>query len=100
MPKHQANLDFLVDDRRVSSQYDLDGQMVMRIDIDRPKRRMLPIGFNAANYSHFRGMLIKSYVAFEGEPKLGLLRPGARLELGPHPRLDALRDLDISSRPI
>src|SRR5690606_8651958 len=100
MPKHQASLDFVVDDRRVSSQYDLDGQMVMRIDIGRPKRRMLPLGINAANYSHFRGMLIKSYVAFEGVPTLGLLRPKATLELGPHPKLAALRDLDISKRPL
>lgn len=100
MPKHQASLDFVVDDRRVSSQYDLDGQMVLRIDIARPKRRMLPLGFNAANYSHFRGMIIKSYVAFEGEPRLGLIRPSATLEVGPHSRLSVLRELDVSRRPI
>ena len=31
MPKHQANLDFRVDDRTMSSQYDLDGQLCLRI---------------------------------------------------------------------
>ncbi len=100
MPKHQASLDFLVDDRSVSSQYDLDGQMALRIDIGRPKRRMLPLGFSSANYSYFRGMIVKSYVAFEGSPKLGLIRPSATLEVGPSPRLAVLRDLDISRRPI
>src|SRR5208283_2248998 len=37
MPKHQANLDYTVGDKVVSSQYDLDGQPAIRIEIDRPK---------------------------------------------------------------
>ncbi|MEX2446351.1 MAG: acetoacetate decarboxylase family protein [Dehalococcoidia bacterium] len=100
MPKHQAPLDFLVDGRRVSSQYDLDGELVMRVDIGRPKRRWFPLTMNAANYSHFRGMLMKSYVAFQGAPRFSFLRPQGSLEIGDHPRLAPLKDLDISRRPL
>jgi hypothetical protein len=42
MPKHRANLDFRVDDRTVSSQYDLDGELAMRITIPRPRHAWLP----------------------------------------------------------
>ncbi len=100
MPKHQAPLDFLVEADRVSSQYDLDGTMAMRIDIGMPRRRGLPITMNAANYSHFRGMLLKSYVAFEGTPSFSLFRPRATLEIGDHPRLAPLKELRIGKRPI
>lgn len=99
MPKHQAPLDFLISDRRVSSQYDLDGQLAMRVDIERPRGRFLPITMAAANYSHFRGMLMKSYVAFTGSPRFAVVRPRATLEIGDHPRLAPLKRLDISSRP-
>ena len=33
MPKHQANLDFIVGERRVSSQYDLDSHLAVKIEI-------------------------------------------------------------------
>ena len=33
MAKRRANLDFIVGERSVSSQYDLDGELVMRIDV-------------------------------------------------------------------
>lgn len=101
MPKHQANLDFVVDEDRVSSQYDLDGQLAVRIDIDRPRRRFLPVTFGAVNYCQFRGLLMKSYVYFEGKPRFSLFgRAGASLTIGDHPRVAALKDLDISEQPL
>src|SRR6185503_1479161 len=66
MPKHQANLNYIVGEKSVSSQYDLDGQLAMKIEIDRPKSAWLPMRASAANYSAFRGMLVKSYIHFRG----------------------------------
>ncbi|MEX2376009.1 MAG: acetoacetate decarboxylase family protein, partial [Dehalococcoidia bacterium] len=100
MPKHQAPLDFLDDKKRVSSQYDLDGQMVMRVDVRKPKLRFLPVSMGAVNFSYFRGMLMKSSVTFIGKPHFGLLRPKAEVELGDHPRAAPLKTLGISSRPL
>ena len=60
MPKHQANLDFVVSERVVSSQYDLDGQLAVRIEIDRPRFTRLPLAASAVNYCAFRGMLMRS----------------------------------------
>ena len=42
MPKHQANLDFEVTDRVVSSQYDKDGQAAVFVEIERPGGPRLP----------------------------------------------------------
>jgi hypothetical protein len=42
MPKHQANLDFRIDERTVSSMYALDGMDAITIDIDRPGSAWLP----------------------------------------------------------
>ena len=66
MPKHQANLDFDVDDRPMSSQYDLDGQLCMRITVDAADAGLkLPLrDIGAINYCQFRGMLMKSYIYF------------------------------------
>jgi hypothetical protein len=102
MPKHQGNLDFVITDDTVSSQYDLDGQLCMRIDIDRPTMlRGVPLSTSAANYCAFRGLLMKSTIYFKGRTDVALMRwADARLTLGPHPRMDPLRDLDISSRPL
>lgn len=100
MPKHRASLDFVVDERRVSSQYDLDGEMAIRIDIGRPKGRWFPLGMNAVNYCRFRGMLMKSSVVFEGKPTFAVLRPRATLEIGDQPRVAPLKTLDISRRPL
>lgn len=101
MPKHQANLDFVIRDDRVWSQYDLDGQLCMRIELDRPRWAGLPLSMAAVNYCAFRGMLNKSNVYFRGHA--GFKLPGtrsARLTLGPHPRMDPLRALGIGSRPL
>jgi hypothetical protein len=70
MPKHQASLDFLEGQHWISSQYDLDGQMMMRVDVRRPKSAWLPVNMGAANYCAFRGMLMKSNIYFKG--KLGM----------------------------
>ena len=101
MPKHQASLNFLINDKTVSSQYDLDGQLAMKIEIDRPKKGWLSINAGMVNYCAFRGMLMKSYVYFKGKPDFALFKKGsARLTIGDHPRLKLLKDLGISSDPI
>jgi hypothetical protein len=101
MPKHQANLDYIVGKDTVSSQYDLDGQLAMKIEIDIPKKMSIPINTGAANYCTFRGMLMKSYVYFKGQLWLSLFKKGsARLTIGDHPRLAMLKDLEIGPDPI
>lgn len=101
MPKHQANLSFEIGEKQVASQYDLDGQLVMRIEIGRPKHDNFPIATGAANYCAFRGMLMKSYVYFKGRAGF---RAGpaakARLYLGDHPRIQPLKALGISDKPM
>lgn len=102
MPKHQANLDFRVDDRAMSSQYDLDGKLCMRISIERPTKVKVTLkGFPAVNYCQFRGLLMKSTIYFSGQVEIGV-GPEAKglLLLGDHPRMDPLRDLDIASTPL
>jgi hypothetical protein len=101
MPKHQANLDFVETDDQVSSQYDLDGSLAMRIEVDRPSGFRLPLRIGAVNYCQFRGMLMKSYIYFAGRAGFKLLKRGsARLYLGSSPRMDPLRSLDISDDPL
>jgi Acetoacetate decarboxylase (ADC) len=101
MPKHQASLDFLVDDEWVSSQYDLDGQLAMRIDVRRPGRAWLPVSQRGTNYCAFRGMLMASYIYFQGRLGLHFMRAGsARLTIGSHPRVQALKALEIEERPL
>ncbi len=101
MPKHQANLDFVISRRTVSSQYDLDGQLAMRIEIDRPRFESLPVAAAAVNYCAFRGMLMKSYIYFRGRAGFNLpFSRSARLEIGDHPRLAPLKELDVSTRPL
>lgn len=101
MPKHQANLDFIIGNEWISSQYDLDGQMCMRIDIKKPKCTWLPLDMGAANYCSFRGMLMKSYIYFKSKAGLSLFKPGsARLTIGDHPRMAALKALDIDPTPV
>lgn len=101
MPKHQANLDFVISKRTVSSQYDLEGQLAVRIEIDRPRFAGLPVGAAAANYCAFRGMLMKSYVHFRGKGGFNLpFTRSARLVLGDHPRVAPLKGLDIAERPL
>jgi hypothetical protein len=101
MPKHQASLDFVIGERWVSSQYDLDGQMMMRVDVARPASAWLPVDMGAANYCAFRGMLMKSYIYFKGKLGFSLFKGGsARLLIGDHPRMAPLKSLDIDPRPV
>lgn len=101
MPKHQANLDFVISPRKVSSQYDLDGQLCVRIEVDRPRFERLPLAVKASNYCAFRGMLMKSNISFQGRAGFNLpLTRSARLRIGEHPRVRSLTQLDISSRPL
>ena len=101
MPKHQANLDFVISKRTVSSQYDLDGQLAMRIEIDKPRFANLPVSAAAVNYCAFRGMLMKSYVYFRGKGGFNLpFTRSARLVIGDHPRVAPLKQLGLSDRPL
>jgi hypothetical protein len=101
MPKHQANLDFEITDERVWSQYDLDGQLCMRIEVDHPRFTGIPLSMAAINYCQFRGMLMKSYIYFRGHAgfKLPFSR-SAKLTLGDHPRMAQVKALEPSSRPV
>jgi len=101
MPKHQANLDFVIGEQWVSSQYDLDGQLAMRIDVERPKSAWLPLNMAGTNYCAYRGMLMASYVYFKGKLGFSLFKAGsARLVIGDHPRIRALKALEISEQPL
>jgi hypothetical protein len=101
MPKHRANLDFVIAPRTVSSQYDLDGQLCVRIEVDRPRFERLPVSMAASNYCAFRGMLMKSSISFRGRAGFNLpLTRSARLRVGEHPRVRALARLGISPRPL
>jgi hypothetical protein len=101
MPKHQANLDFVITERTVSSQYDLDGELCVRIAVDRPRFERIPLSAATSNYCAFRGMLMKSNVSFRAHVGFNIpfLR-SARLELGDHPRVQPLKGLDVADRPL
>jgi hypothetical protein len=101
MPKHQANLDFVIRDDKVWSQYDLDGQLCCRIELDRPRWAGLPVSMGAINYCAFRGMLNKSSVYFRGHAGLNVpFTRSARLTLGDHPRMAPLKRLEVRERPL
>ncbi len=100
MPKHQANLDFRIGDQTVSSQYDQDGKLAVRIEIDRPGKAWLPLRASGANYCQFRGMLMKSFIYFHGKFAFRLgKKASARLTLGDHPRVAPLKKLGIAPKP-
>ena len=100
MPKHKANLDFVVSEKSISSQYDKEGQFCVFVEIKRPGGLTLPMSMGASNYCQFRGMLMKSDVYFRGRAHVALGRSASgHLEIGDHPRLAALKALDIAPRP-
>src|SRR6266700_5525303 len=101
MPKHQAGLDFLDGEDWVSSQYDLDGRLAMRIDVKRPSITRIPISMSATNYCRFRGMLMASYIHLDTRFGLSLFRrDSARLTIGDHPRLRPIKELEIDPHPV
>jgi hypothetical protein len=101
MPKHQANLDFVVDAGAVTSRYDLDGRMVVEVEVTRPRHERFPLRASAVNWCAYRGMLMKSDIHFRGRAGFSLFRKGsARLTLGDHPRAETLRRLKIGPDPL
>lgn len=100
MPKHKANLDFIITDNQVSAQYEKDNQFAFRIEIDKPQKINFPINIGATNYSHFRNMLMASYIHFKTKAgiKFGKSAIG-RLYIGDHPRTKFLKELKIQSKP-
>ncbi|MFV9616430.1 MAG: acetoacetate decarboxylase family protein [Gammaproteobacteria bacterium] len=96
MPKHQANLNFKIENDQVSSQYDLDGKLVTYIEIKKPGKANFPVKTRASNYCSFRGMLMKSDVILDNKAGFNLFgKAKARFVIGDHPRLQALKDLEI-----
>ncbi len=101
MPKHQANLDFIITDKTVSSQYDKDGKFAMRIEITKPSSAWMPLNVGAINYCEFRGMMYRSRIFFRSKAGFTMFKKGAAtLTLGDSPMMDPLRDLEISKEPI
>ena len=96
MPKHQANLDFKVTENSASSQYDLDGKLVTFVEIELPKKVWLPVKVKASNYCSFRGMLMRSDIFLDNKAGFNLFsKAKARFIIGDHPRLQALKNLEI-----
>lgn len=100
MPKHKANLDFIVTDDMISSQYEKDGQFAFRVEIDRPKSPTFHAKVAATNYCQYRNMLMASYIYFDSKASVNVFQKAkARLFIGDHPRVAHLRDLDINGDP-
>jgi hypothetical protein len=101
MPKHRAPLNFVAGEDTASAQYDLDGQLATYIEIARPRWNGVTTSMSAANYCAFRGLLMKSYVHFTGKAAFALgRRAKARFVIGDHPRVQPLKTLEISEKPI
>jgi len=100
MPKHQANLDFIVTDTAISSQYEKDGQFAFRIEMERPQRPNLKIKIGTTNYCQFRNMLMASYIYFNTRASINLLgKAKAKLYIGDHPKVAFLKNIDIHPDP-
>ncbi|HKU02553.1 MAG TPA: acetoacetate decarboxylase family protein [Arthrobacter sp.] len=101
MPKHQANLDFVVTDSTVSAQYDQDGQLGCYIEIERPEPLGLPLKLAASNYCAFRNMLWKSDIYFEATGDIAFgAQAKARLILGDVPGVEPLKTLQVENKPV
>ncbi|MDI2036386.1 acetoacetate decarboxylase family protein [Paenarthrobacter nitroguajacolicus] len=101
MPKHQANLDFVVTDSTVSALYEKDGQLGCYIEIERPEPTNLPLKLAASNYCVFRNMLWKSDIYFEATGDIALgAQAKARLILGDVPGVEPLKELQVESKPV
>ena len=101
MPKHQANLDFVVTDATVSAQYDQDGMLGCFIEIEQPAPVGLPVRLTVSNYCAFRGMLWKSDTYVEGTANVAYGRQAkARLILGDAPGVAPLKTLHVAPKPV
>lgn len=96
MPKHQGHLNYKIEGGIVSSQYDLDGKLVTYVEIEKPKFTGIPVITRASNYCSFRGMLMKSDILLNTKFGIRLFsRAKARFVIGDHPRLQAMKELEI-----
>jgi hypothetical protein len=101
MPKHQANLNYVEGPRKISSQYDLDEQLGMYIEIERPGAVWLPVNTGAANYCAYRGMLFKSTIYFNGKAGFSLFnKTAAKIVIGDVPRLQVLKEIGLEPEPV
>jgi len=101
MPKHQGSLDFIVSEDKVSAQYELNGDFAFRIEIDKPAKCNFPLNIGTVNYSHFRNMLMASYIYFNAKAGICLGKKAkGSLFIGDHKRTGYLRDLGIESKPL
>jgi hypothetical protein len=101
MPKHQASLDFRIGETTVASRYELDGQLMMDIEIERPRGPALPLRMRGVNYCTFRGMLMKSVIHFRAGAHLALPgRARATLTLGQTESMRRLAALEIDPKPM
>ncbi|WP_081882132.1 acetoacetate decarboxylase family protein [Cryobacterium sp. MLB-32] len=101
MPKHQANLDFVVSEKKVSAIYEQNGQHGCTIDIKRPPHMALPLKLAAVNYCAFRGQLMKSSIYFEAEADVAIGPAAkARLVFGDVPAVAPLKTLHVGRRPL
>jgi hypothetical protein len=101
MPKHQANLNYILGDKLVSSQYDIGEVFALKIEVERPPSCWLPVSAAAINYCAFRGLMMKSSLYFKGKLGFHAFKKGAaRLTIGDHPRMQPLKGLEIDPDPI
>jgi Acetoacetate decarboxylase (ADC) len=99
MPKCKANLDFRSDDKTASSQYDMDGELVVRIDVPVGKP-VVPLMTSGSGYGSFRGMLGKSRIKLRGWSSFGIGGKGVTLVIGDHPKASKLKSLDINPKAL
>ncbi len=101
MPKHKANLDFIISDDLVTSTYEKDGKFAFRIEMKKPKSPTLKLNIGSVNYSHFRNMIIASYIYFNSKASINLFKSAqAKLFIGDHPRMDKLKTLHINPKAL
>jgi len=100
MPKVQRSIDYQISDKTVSSQYDVDGQLGVRITIPRPPSAWFPLSISAANYCAFRGMIWRSVIYFASKAGFTFFPKGAELLIGDHPSVRPLKTLEIQPQPL
>jgi hypothetical protein len=101
MPKHKANLDFIISQTRVSSQYEKDGHFMFKVDMKRPISPTLPLKIGSINYSYFRNMLIASYIYFNSKASVNFGKVAeAKLYVGDHPRMAKIKSLNINPKAL
>ncbi|MDX6718995.1 MAG: hypothetical protein QOJ63_1249 [Solirubrobacteraceae bacterium] len=101
MPKHQAYLEFEIGEKTVASRYYLDDELAVNVEVKRPRFTGIPLAAAASNYCQFRGLLMKSDVHFRARGGINLpFTRSAKLAISDHPRVAALKTLDIGEKPV